>query len=278
MRHIAGKRIGQPTRGKTAANRLRKTDAFLAVAYPGRLGGAHAVYVDLGFGTAPVTSIETLRRLRRINPRLALVGVEIDPERVRAAEASSQPGLEFRLGGFNLPVRPGERVVAIRALNVLRQYDEAAVADAVDRLGAALAPGGLLLEGTSDPTGRLLAFELYEKRGLGIERVALVLAPSLRRVFEPRELRAVLPKRHVHHAEPGGAIDGFFEAWQAAWRHARRQAPDPRQAFAAAARRLAEGHGYPVDRRPSLLRRGFLVLGPGWLDPPTHHDEVATDP
>jgi hypothetical protein len=258
------KPIGQPTRGKTAANRLRKTDAFLAVAYPERLTGGDAVYVDVGFGAHPITSVETLARLRRINQRLTVVAVDIDPERVRAAASFARPGLDVRLGGFNLPVRPGERVVAVRALNVLRQYGEAAVADAVGRLGAALAPGGLLLEGTSDPTGRLLAFELHERRGAGVERVALVLAPSLRHGFEPRDVQAVLPKRHIHRAEPGGDVDRFFAAWQEAWRRAHRDTPDPREAFARAARHLAERHGYPVDRRDVLLRRGFLALGAAW--------------
>ncbi len=264
MRHAVGTRIGRPTRGKTARNRLRKTDAFLAIAYAERLCGGDAVYVDVGFGAAPITSVETLDRLRRLNPRLTVIAVEIDPERVRAAAALARPGLEVRLGGFDLPLRAGERAVAIRALNVLRQYDESAVAEAVARLGAALAPGGLLLEGTSDPTGRLLAFDLYERRGARIDRIALVLAPSLRHGFEPRAFQAVLPKRHIHRAEPGGDVDRFFAAWHGAWQAARRHTPDPRLAFPAAARLLAERHGYPVDRRAILLRRGFLALGPAW--------------
>ena len=258
--------VGHPTRGKTAANRLRKTDVFLAVACADRLGGPGAVYVDVGFGASPVTSVETFDRLRRINPELAVVGVEIDPARVEAARPLARPGLEFRHGGFALPVRPGERGVAIRALNVLRQYEEAAVADAVARLGGALAPGGVLIEGTSDPTGRLLAFDLYREHAGVLERAAFVLAPSPRASFLPRDLQAVLPKRLIHRADPGGAVDRFFAAWHAAWQGARRVAVHPRPAFALAARELAERHGYAVDRRPILLRRGFLVLGPTWPD------------
>src|SRR5688572_10154599 len=168
--------LGQVTRGKTAPNRLRKTDTFLAVAYTELVRHMPGLYVDLGYGTYPVTSVETLERLGRLNPRLRVLGVEIDPARVAAAEAFIRPGLDFRLGGFNLPLLPGETVSVIRAFNVLRQYDEAAVADALAALAQPLTPGGLLLEGTSDPLGRLLTFNLYQKPAAGgaLERTALV--------------------------------------------------------------------------------------------------------
>ena len=67
---------------------------------------------------------------------------------------------EFRLGGFNLPLalsaagRP-ETVRAIRAFNVLRQYAEDEVAGAYAELARHVLPGGLLVEGTSDPYGRI---------------------------------------------------------------------------------------------------------------------------
>jgi hypothetical protein len=122
------------------------------------------------------------------------------------------------------------------------------------------------LEGTSDPLGRLLAFNLYQKPAAGqpLERIALVLAPTLHAGFLPRQFQPVLPKNFIHHAEPGGLIDRFFGAWHAAWQSARGRAADPRQVFVLAARRLAGNYGYHVDQRPALLRRGFLWLGPGW--------------
>jgi hypothetical protein len=264
-RSSAGRPLGQPTRGKTAPNRLRKTDIFLAVAYTEWVRHMPGLYVDLGYGAYPITSLETRQRLGRLNPRLQVLGVEIDPARVAAAEPYSRPGLAFRLGGFNLPLLPGETVGVIRAFNVLRQYDEAAVDEALRALGAALTPGGLLLEGTSDPLGRLLAFNLYQKQPAGaLERTALVLAPSLQAGFLPRQLRPVLPKNFIHHAEPGGRIDRFFAAWHAAWQHARSGANSQRQVFALAALRLAGAYGYRLDRRLALLRRGFLVLAPEW--------------
>jgi hypothetical protein len=256
--------LGQPTRGKTAPNRLRKTDTFLALAHTELVRHMPGWYVDLGYGFYPVTSVETLRRLRRLNPDLQVLGVEIDPQRVADATQYVEPGLSFRLGGFVLPLGTGERASVIRAFNVLRQYDEAAVAEALKALGAALTERGLLLEGTSDPLGRLLAFNVFEKDGGALRRTALVLAPALRREFQPRQFQAVLPKNFIHHAEPGGPIDQFFAAWHAAWQYARRQATDPRQVFGRAGRRLADHYGNGVDRRPALLRRGFLVLGPEW--------------
>ena len=260
-----GKPLGRPTRGKTAPNRLRKTDTFLAVAFPAFVRHLPGLYVDLGYGAYPVTTAETLRRLRAADPRARVLGVEIDPARVAEAQAYAEPGLEFRHGGFDLPLRPDEAVAVIRAFNVLRQYDEAAVAGALAALGARLAEGGLLIEGTSDPHGRLLAFNLFRK-AVVLERVGVVLAPRLGADFAPRALRAVLPKAFIHHAEPTGAIDRFFTAWDTAWKRARGAARTHRQRFVAAALALSDRGGYALDRREALLRRGFLWLGADWPD------------
>src|SRR5258706_8129694 len=218
--------LGQATRGKTAPNRLRKTDVFLALAYNEYVRHMAGLYVDLGFGFFPITSVETLHRLRRLNPKLRVLGVEIDPERVAGAQPFEEPALSFRLGGFNLPLRPGEQVSVIRAFNVLRQYDEAAVAEALAALAACLTPAGLILEGTSDPPGRLLTFNLFEKQAGGLARTGLELAPALRAGFQPRPVQAGLPKNFIHHAEPGGPIDRFF----ADWHSPRPRAPAPPRA------------------------------------------------
>jgi len=263
-RHPSRKLLGQPTRGKTAPNRLRKTDTFLGVAYPDFVRHMPGCYVDLGYGAYPITALETLQRLRRLNPALRVLGVEIDPQRVAAALPFAAPGLEFRLGGFNLPLEAGETVSLIRAFNVLRQYDESEVAQALAALAAPLTENGLIIEGTSDPLGRLLTFNLYQKIGASLPRIAFVLAPSLRADFAPRQFQAVLPKNFIHHAEPDGAIDRFFAAWHAAWQRARAHSTDLRQVFVHAAHRLADHYNYQLDRRPALLRRGFLSLGPEW--------------
>lgn len=256
--------LGQVTRGKTAPNRLRKTDVFLALAFAERVRHMRGWYVDLGYGAYPVTSLETLVRLRRLNPRLRVLGVEIDPVRVAEAAPHAREGMVFRQGGFNLPVRPDETVSVVRAFNVLRQYPEAEVAQALQALAASMEAGALMLEGTCDPSGRLMTFNLFEHDGTALQRSALVLCPSLRAGFTPRQLQAVLPKNFIHHAEPGGPIDQFFGAWHASWQAARAQASDTRHIFAHAARRLADQYGYGVDKRPGLLQRGFLCLSPAW--------------
>jgi hypothetical protein len=179
----------------------------------------------------------------------------------------AEEGLEFRLGGFNLPLAPGETVSVIRAFNVLRQYEEPETEKALVALSASLTAGGLILEGTSDPLGRLLTFNLYRRQAEGgLERLGLVLAPALRADFLPRQFQAVLPKNFIHHAEPGGPIDRFFAAWHAAWQQARlvTGSAGPRAVFYHAALRLATHYGYALDRRPALLRRGFLCLGADW--------------
>jgi hypothetical protein len=255
------KPLGQITRGKTAPNRLRQTDSFLRIAYPSLIKNMTGVYVDLGYGAYPFTTLETFDRLRKLNPRLRVIGVEIDKTRVEEAQAFVRDGLEFRFGGFNLPLHDGERVSVIRAFNVLRQYSEAEVGDALKVLSAPMTEHGLLIEGTCDPNGRLLNFNLYQKQNDSLNRIAFVLAPRLSSLsvdFTPRSFQAVLPKNYIHHAEPGGAIDRFFKNWHAAWQKVR--SADPRQTFIESAYRLAEHYGYEVDKRLMLLRRGFLTV------------------
>ena len=255
--------LGQPTRGKTAPNRLRKTDVFLALAFPEFVRHLPGIYVDLGYGAYPVTSVETLRRLRRLKPDLHVVGVEIDPERVAAALPDRQAGLDFRLGGFNLPLERHERAAVVRAFNVLRQYPESEVTAALQALADGMTEQALLIEGTSSPTGQLMTFNLYQRRDGRLETLGLVLAPGLHRDFAPRQLQPVLPKNYIHHAAPDGAIDRFFATWTRAWSAARAHGQDLRQIFSVSALRLREA-GYEIDQRPALLRRGFLWLKPPW--------------
>ena len=128
---------GQPTRGKTARNRLRRVDNFVIQYDPTLLRREDglfkgAFFVDLGYGAEPFTTLESAERLRRLNPQLPVLGVEIDPARVAAALPNTDALTHFRLGGFNLPLRQRadgstETVRLIRAFNVLRQYEESEV-------------------------------------------------------------------------------------------------------------------------------------------------------
>jgi hypothetical protein len=259
--HRSNKPIGLPTRGKTASNRLRRTDIFLALYDPGWMSSFQTPYVDLGYGEHPVTTRETFERLRNINPRARILGVEIDPARVAAAQPYARLGLEFALGGFNLPSLNGESVSVIRALNVLRQYPEEEFAPAMQILSTALIDGGIILEGTSDPTGRLMALNIFRKRALQLIHEGLVFSVRFHQPFMPRDLQPVLPKNCIHHVEPGSDLDEFFQSWTLAWHQARqRQGTEPRAQFLDAAMRLSHQYGFPVDLRPNLLRRGFLRL------------------
>ena len=136
-----GRPVGAVTRGKTAANLLRRVDALLVLLEEPLLRRkdgefSRACFVDLGFGAEPTTTLEAAARLRGVRPDLRVLGVEIDPDRVAAAKPFEDELTAFRLGGFNLPLETGESVRLIRAFNVLRQYDEQEVLEA-HRLGLA---------------------------------------------------------------------------------------------------------------------------------------------
>lgn len=282
---------GQPTRGKTAPNRLRRVDTFLALYDPGlfrREDGlfAGSLLVDLGYGFEPVTTLESAARLRRLNPDLPVLGVEIDPERVAAAQPYANGQTHFRLGGFNLPLLAGEHVRCIRAFNVLRQYPEEAVEGAYRLLAAGLLPGGLLVEGTSEPFGRLWVANVVRRQeggsqrtagsgkrsgeggegaeGAGLAREALVFGVNLRHGFDPAAFQAVLPKNLIHRVTPGEPIFDLFAAWKRGAREtASAQVWGARAWFRAAAERLADD-GYDVALRRRWLDQGLMVVRNGW--------------
>lgn len=105
----------------------------------------------------------------------------------------------FRLGGFNLPLQPGESVRLIRAFNVLRQYEEKDFAPAYERLAEYVLPGGLMIGGTSNPFGSIWAANLVRKQESGWKFEALVFSSSFRMGFDITDFQAVLPKNYIHH-------------------------------------------------------------------------------
>lgn len=260
---------GQETRGKTARNRLRRVDNFLCLYDPALIRREHgaftnALFVDLGYGAEPFTTLESVERLRRLNPTLPVLGVEIDAERVATAQPFADERTHFRLGGFNLPLLAGERVRCIRAFNVLRQYEENAVAGAYSLLARQLLPGGLLIEGTSDPFGRIWVAHLLRKsEGESLRHEALVFSTNFRTGFDPTDFQTILPKDLIHQVVPGAPIYNFFTQWkQATWETIGQRVWGLRTWFAASAHRLSEP-GYGIDVRRRWLTRGYLV----WKNP-----------
>ena len=117
---------GQRTRGKTALNRLRQVDNYIRLAWAHPLSVGVPLAVDIGYGEYVWTALEMHQRLLQINPRLRLLGIEIDQTRVmNALPHANPPQIDFRLGGFNVgDIIKHEPATLIRAYNVLRQYDE----------------------------------------------------------------------------------------------------------------------------------------------------------
>lgn len=287
--------LGQPTRGKTARNRLRRVDNFLTLYDPGLLRRADgpydgAFFVDLGYGAEPFTTLESAQRLRRVNPALPVLGVEIDPARVAAAQPYADDLTQFRVGGFNLPLRlrddgSQETTRIIRAFNVLRQYEESQVAAAWETMACGLLPGGLLIEGTSEPYGRVWVANVLRGKtcphpgslpggegmragarflssgeGTALRYEGLVFSTNFRLGFDLGDFQAVLPKNLIHRMTQGEPIHALMEAWKRAARETMAaRAWGLRQWFVAAAHRLA-ALGYPVVLRPKLLNSGFLLI------------------
>ena len=258
--------MGSVTRGKTAANRLRRVDALIALLEEPLLRRADgefasALFVDLGFGAEPTTTLESAERFRRIRPDLRVLGVEIDPDRVAAARPFEDDRTFFRLGGFNLPLEPGESVRLIRAFNVLRQYDEAEVAEAHHLLAASLLPGGLLIEGTSEPHGRhWVAHLLRASGGEELTAEALVFGTSFRADFDPAFFQPVLPKSLIHRVVPGEPIHAFLEGWKRAARATvGESAWGARRWFIAAADAMA-AEGWDLDLQAPTPRARLLAV------------------
>ncbi|PZM97073.1 MAG: SAM-dependent methyltransferase [Actinobacteria bacterium] len=247
---------GVVTRGTTNPNRLRRVDNWIIATYGDMLAeAADPLVVDLGYGATPVTTIELRARLAHaVRPDVRVVGLEIDPARVAAAApAADPPGLTFARGGFELA---GLRPVMVRAFNVLRQYDEADVPEAWSLMTAALAPGGVLIEGTCDELGRIATWVALDATGPR----TLTLAARLATLPEPAILAERLPKALIHRNVPGERVHALIHALDEAWRAA---APyrifGPRQRWVHAVAQLRAA-GWPVLDRPRRWRLGELTV------------------
>jgi hypothetical protein len=256
------KAYGQPTRGKTTPNRLRQVDIYVLLAHAMLLSAPETLVVDLGFGAHACTTLEMAARWRALNARLRVLGVEIDPERVHAAQPyAAPPYLTFAQGGFNLADLIGTQAATlIRCYNVLRQYAEQDVAPALSAMSDALAEGGLLIEGTSTLSGGMAAFDVYCKRDGNLCHETLVFATNFHQPELPAAFQTILPKRLIHRmrqAQPSA----FFNAWQRAFAIAQGAGiRSRRKQWIAAAAWLINNTDFPIDRRKRLIARGYLCL------------------
>jgi hypothetical protein len=247
------KPVGRITRGTTFTNRLRRIDRWIA-AQPVLRRTDDPLVVDLGYGASATTTLELRDRLASVRPDVEVVGVEIDPERVRIARAAARDGVTFRLGGFEIPTERPPAIV--RALNVLRQYDESEVADAWATMRARLQPGGLLVEGTCSELGRVASWVALDGHGPRTFTMSLRLAE----LDAPSVLAERLPKALIHRNVPGERIHDLLTALDREWAVAAPLAVyGPGQRWVAAVEALRSS-GWPVRDGRGRWRLGELTL------------------
>lgn len=250
-----GRPVGNVTRGTTNPNRMRRVDRWLAGPQAWRLRrAADPLVVDLGYGATPATAVELFERVAAVRPDVRVCGIEIEPERVRAALPLQRPGLSFHVGGFELPV-PG-RPVLVRAFNVLRQYEEADVAGIWRLVQGRLAPGGLFIDGTCDEIGRRVTWV-----ALDAERpLSLSISVRFGSFDLPSDVAERLPKALIHRNIPGEPIHALMQAMDKAWLECAALASfGNRQRWQGMCSSLRDA-GWPVQDGPGRWRLGELTV------------------
>lgn len=260
--------VGQPTRGTTGTNRLRRNDRWIAASEAFRQASDPLV-IDLGFGASGVTALELAQRLRRVRADAEVIGIELDATRVAAARNQLQEvragrtpfatdlPVTFARGGFEVPLPGDRRPAVIRAMNVLRQYDESDVAAAWERVASRLAPGGMLVEGTCDEIGRVAGWVDVPARGVPVR---FTISLRLADLEHPGIVAERLPKALIHRNVPGERIHDLLTALDREWdRAAPLSTFGPVQRWIAAVSAL-KGSGVPVQGAKSRWRLGELTV------------------
>ena len=247
--------LGRITRGTTNVNRLRRVDRWIA-AQPILRSTDDPLVVDLGYGASATTTLELRDRLVAVRPDVSVVGIEIDPERVRIAAAAARDGVEFSLGGFEVSLPGRRRPAVIRALNVLRQYDEAEVAAAWATMTARLQPGGLLVEGTCDEIGRVASWVGLSPAGPETFTISLRLTG----LDEPSIVAERLPKILIHRNVEGEPVHELLGTLDRLWAtHAPLSVYGPTQRWMAVVTSLRDA-GWPVLGTRARWKLGELTL------------------
>ena len=254
---VTKKPIGTITRGTTNPNRLRRIDRYIA-ALPLLRQTPTPIVVDLGFGASPITAVELLSRLRKINANTHVVGIEIDRERVERGLAVATSNLHFTHGGFETPLPKdiGSSADVIRAFNVLRQYDESEVAAAWAQMQAKLSQNGLLIEGTCDEIGRLASWVTLNNS----QPLSFTISLRLLGLDLPSKVAERLPKVLIHHNIAGEKIHEFLKALDLAWQsNAGIGAFSPAQRWVSTCKQLI-GAGWPIIGDRKRWRLGELTV------------------
>ena len=249
------KPFGTITRGTTNPNRLRRVDRYIAALPILRTG--EPVVVDLGFGASPITAVELLTRLRKVNSKTQVVGIEIDRERVERGLAVATKQLHFMHGGFETPLPPAfDSATVIRAFNVLRQYDQSEVHDAWELMLSRLQPGGVLVEGTCDEIGRISSWIAITEAGPQTLSIAL----KLDAIELPSIVAERLPKSLIHHNVPGERIHDFLSALDKFWlTHAALSSFGATQRWIATAQSMKDA-GWPITGGKTRWRLGEITV------------------
>ncbi len=250
-----GKPFGNATRGTTNPNRLRRVDRWLAGPQAWRLRGeSNPLVIDLGYGGSPTTAVELYSRIHAVCPGAHVTGIEIEPERVRIAKPLEHEGLDFRVGGFEIPV-PG-RPSMVRAFNVLRQYDEADVHLIWATVCSRLAPQGIFVDGTCDEIGRRSTWVALDGSG----PLSLTISLRFGDFGLPSDIAERLPKALIHHNTPGEKIHDFLQALDKHWvADAALASFGNRQRWMSMCQKMYDD-GWPVVRSPARWRLGELSV------------------
>ena len=265
---MASSPLGHPTRGTTGTNRLRRNDRWIAASTAFRKA-VDPLVVDLGYGASGVTAFELATRLMIVRPDAEVLGLELDPSRVATAlgqlaevRAERTPfargiRVHFARGGFEVPVPGGRRPAVIRAMNVLRQYDEGDVASAWATMAARLAPDGLVVEGTCDEIGRVAS---WIDITAGAQPVRFTISLRLADLERPSIVAERLPKALIHRNVPGERVHALLEDLDREWARAA-----PLTTFGATQRFLAavtalKTQGWPILGGRSRWRLGEMTV------------------
>ncbi|MDZ4234272.1 MAG: class I SAM-dependent methyltransferase, partial [Dietzia sp.] len=170
-----------------------------------------------------------------------------------AVQNGRAPGVQFERGGFELA---GHRPVLVRAFNVLRQYPEDAVTEAWTAMRQALAPGGLVIDGTCDELGRRCCWVLLDTTSV----VSLTLACDPFAIERPSDLAERLPKVLIHHNVAGQPIHTLLQAADRAWASVAGHGVFGPRVRWRAMMELLVAEGFPVKSPRRSLRDGILTV------------------